>query len=93
MEVPFARSSVNRLSGATSRWSGLIAGLVVLAFLPVSLMSWLRFRRPILSGIVIAAIWPLFRVKELVNLWAMSGPQGSGWVGHFWAYTDSSSAN
>jgi SulP family sulfate permease len=29
---------------------------------------------------VIAAVWPLFRVKELAGLWAMSGPQAVvGW--------------
>ena len=75
----FARSSVNRFSGARSRWSGLIAGLVVLAFLPFAYVL-APLPQAILSGIVIAAIWPLFRVKELMSLWAISGPQGAvGW--------------
>ena len=75
----FARSSVNRFSGARSRWSGLIAGLVVLAFLPFAYVL-APLPQAILSGIVIAAIWPLFRVKELISLWAISGPQGAvGW--------------
>ena len=30
----FARSSINRLSGATSGWSGAVMGLAVLAFMP-----------------------------------------------------------
>ena len=75
----FARSSVNRFSGARSRWSGLIAGLVVLAFLPFAYVL-APLPQAILSGIVIAAIWPLFRVKELMSLWAISGPQAAvGW--------------
>ena len=75
----FARSSVNRFSGARSRWSGLIAGLVVLAFLPFAYVL-APLPHAILSGIVIAAIWPLFRVKELMSLWAISGPQAVvGW--------------
>ena len=75
----FARSSVNRFSGARSRWSGLIAGLVVLAFLPFAYVL-APLPQAILSGIVIAAIWPLFRVKELMSLWAISGPQAVvGW--------------
>jgi len=75
----FARSSVNRFSGARSRWSGLIAGLVVLAFLPFAYVL-APLPQAILSGIVIAAIWPLFRVKELMSLWAISGPQALvGW--------------
>jgi len=75
----FARSSVNRFSGARSRWSGFIAGLVVLAFLPFAYVL-APLPQAILSGIVIAAIWPLFRVKELMSLWAISGPQAVvGW--------------
>lgn len=75
----FARSSVNRFSGARSRWSGFIAGLVVLAFLPFAYVL-APLPQAILSGIVIAAIWPLFRVKELMSLWAISGPQALvGW--------------
>jgi len=75
----FARSSVNRFSGARSRWSGFIAGLVVLAFLPFAYVL-APLPHAILSGIVIAAIWPLFRVNELMSLWAISGPQAVvGW--------------
>jgi len=78
----FARSSVNRFSGARSRWSGLIAGLVVLAFLPFAYVL-APLPQAILSGIVIAAIWPLFRVKELMSLWAISGPQAVVGCGTF----------
>ena len=52
---------------------------MVLAFLPFAYVL-APLPQAILSGIVIAAIWPLFRVKELINLWAISGPQGAvGW--------------
>ena len=75
----FARSSVNRISGATSRWSGLIAGLIVLGFLPFAEVL-APLPQAVLSAIVISAIWPLFRLKELLGLWAISGPQAVvGW--------------
>ncbi len=70
----FSRSSVNRLAGATSRWSGFITGLGVLLFLPFAgVLSALP--RAVLSGIVIAAIWSLFRPRELLSIWRASRPQ------------------
>ncbi|MDG2241118.1 MAG: SulP family inorganic anion transporter [Longimicrobiales bacterium] len=75
----FSRSSVNRLAGATSRWSGLVTGAGVLLFLPfASVLAPLP--RAVLSGIVIASVWPLFRPGELFELWRISRPQAIvGW--------------
>jgi len=75
----FGRSGLNRLAGARSRWSGLVAGVVVLLFLPfASILEILPI--PVLSGIIIAAVWSLFRPKELAALWSMSRPQAVvGW--------------
>jgi SulP family sulfate permease len=75
----FSRSSVARLSGARSRWTGLVSGFVVLLFLPFSgLLALLP--RAILSGVVIAAVWTLFRPRELLGLWSFSKPQALvGW--------------
>ena len=70
----FARSSVNRLAGARSRWSGLVTGLAVLVFLPVAGVL-APLPRAILAGIVIAAVWTFFRGRELVRLWGVSRPQ------------------
>jgi SulP family sulfate permease len=72
----FARTSVNRLAGARTRWSGAVTGIVVLAFLPVaSLLEPLP--RAVLAAIVIAAVWKLIRLGELVRIWKKSRPQAA----------------
>ena len=74
-----SRSSVNRLAGARSRWSGLVTGVVVLLFLPfANVVSPLP--SAVLSGIVIAAVWTLVRPRELASLWAQAPAQALvGW--------------
>ncbi len=75
----FSRSSLNHLAGATSRWSGAITGLVVLAFLPfASVLEALP--TAILAGIVITAVLGLVRVRPLARLWRLSKAQAAvGW--------------
>ena len=75
-----SRTSVNRLAGAKSRWSGLVTGVTVLCFLPIApAMSALP--RAVLSGIVIAAIWKLIKPREVLGLWRVSRPQALiGWT-------------
>jgi SulP family sulfate permease len=69
-----SRTSVNRLAGARSRWSGLVTGVAVLCFLPVApVLSALP--RATLASIVIAALWRLLRPTELLRLWRLSRPQ------------------
>ena len=69
-----SRSSLNRLSGAGSRWSGAITGLAVLVFLPFAgVLSSLP--KAVLAGIVIAAVGGLVRPRLLVNVWALSRTQ------------------
>lgn len=64
----FSRSSLNKLAGAKSRWSGLVTGLVALAFLPFAdLLS--NLPRAVLGAIVIAAVVNLLEFKELAKLW------------------------
>lgn len=71
----FARSSVNYISGAQTRWSGAITGLAVLAFLPVAdLLGSLP--RAVLAAIVISAVAGLVRVPSMVESWRISRPQG-----------------
>lgn len=76
----FSRSSVNRIAGAKTRWSGLVTGVVVLAFLPFTfLLSSLP--KAILAAIVIAAVINLIRVKELWQLRTYSKAQAHiAWI-------------
>ncbi|MCL7971595.1 MAG: SulP family inorganic anion transporter [marine benthic group bacterium] len=70
----FSRSSLNHLAGARSRWSGAITGTAVLLFLPVAgILAPLP--RAVLSGIVIAAVLGLIRMKQMAGLWLLSKPQ------------------
>ena len=74
-----ARTTVNRMAGARSRWSGLVTGVVVLLFLPfTSVLAPLPVA--VLAGIVIAAIYKLVRPGELLALWRASPAQALvGW--------------
>ena len=75
-----SRTSVNRLAGARSRWSGLVTGVAVLAFLPFAPILG-ALPRAVLSGIVIAAIWKLVRPRALLGIWTVSPIQaGVAWV-------------
>jgi len=69
-----SRSSLNRLSGAATRWSGAITGLAVLMFLPFAgVLSALP--KAVLAGIVIAAVGGLVRPRLLLNVWTLSRVQ------------------
>jgi sulfate permease, SulP family len=74
-----SRTSLNRLAGARSRWSGLVTGVAVLAFLPFApILSALP--RAVLAGLVMAAIWRIVRPQELWALWKVSPAQALvGW--------------
>ena len=78
----FSRSSINHLAGATSRWSGAITGLVVLAFLPVAFVL-APLPRAILSAIVISAVASLVKIRPLVRLIPVSPLQGMVGVSTF----------
>lgn len=70
----FGRSTVAKLSGARTRWSGAVAGLLGLAFLP---FAWVLapLPRAVLAAVVIAAVFPLVKVRPLLRLWRQSRPQ------------------
>jgi sulfate permease, SulP family len=70
----FSRSSVNRLAGARSRWSGAITGLTVLAFLPVA-SALAPLPRAVLGAIVVVAVAGLVRLGPPLRLWNHSKPQ------------------
>jgi SulP family sulfate permease len=74
-----ARTTVNRLAGARSRWSGLVTGAAVLVFLPFSAVL-APLPLAVLAGIVIAAVYNLLRPAELLTLWRVSPVQAMvGW--------------
>lgn len=70
----FSRSSINRLAGARSRWAGFITGTIVLLFMPFAgILTSLP--RAVLSGIVIAAVYQLIRVDDIVRMFRVSPGQ------------------
>jgi SulP family sulfate permease len=70
----FSRSAINHLAGATSRWSGAITGLVVLAFLPFTgVLAGLP--KAVLGAIVITAVSNVIRPRQLLGLWRYSHSQ------------------
>lgn len=76
----FSRSSINRLAGGHSRWSGAITGIAVLLFLPVAGIALFALPRAILGTIVIVAVIKLIRVIDLVRLIHYSRAQAIvGW--------------
>ncbi len=67
----FSRSSINRLAGAKTRWSGGITGLVVFAFLPVASVLD-RLPLAVLGAIVVGAVVGLVQPRALLGLWRRS---------------------
>ncbi len=63
----FSRSSVNRLAGAESRWSGGFTGLVVLAFLPFAgVLNPLP--QAVLGAIVVGAVLGLLKPRVMLTM-------------------------
>jgi len=70
----FSRSSVNRMSGASTPLSGLITGLTVLAFLPFAEVLQ-PLPLAVLGTIVIVAVIGLMKFRPLLRIWRVSVPQ------------------
>jgi sulfate permease, SulP family len=76
----FSRSSLNRLAGARTRWSGAVTGLTVLAFLPFA-AALEPLPRAVLGAIVVVAVAGLLRFGAPLRLWSYSKPQFAiAWV-------------
>ncbi len=60
----FSRSALSRLTGAQTRWSGLVTGLAVLAFLPFAQILE-TLPRATLGGVVFAAVVGLIQPRKL----------------------------
>ena len=72
----FSRSSINRVTGAQTRWSGAVTGLLVLGFMPFAgVMSDLP--EAVLGAIVIFAIYHLVRVDEIFRMMKVSRGQAA----------------
>jgi SulP family sulfate permease len=69
----FSRSSLNRLAGARTAWSGAISGLVVLALLPTAFLLE-GVPAAVLGAIVIASAVSLIRVRPVLETWTHSKP-------------------
>ena len=76
----FSRSSVNRMAGARTRWSGGFTGLVVLAFLSfASVLDGLP--QAVLGAIVIGAVVGLVKPLALISMWRGSKVEaGLAWI-------------
>ena len=61
----FSRSSLNKLSGAQSKWSGLVTGIVVCVCLPFANVLD-RLPEATLGAVVVAAVLGLIRPKKLL---------------------------
>jgi SulP family sulfate permease len=64
----FSRTALAKLAGATTRWSGVIVGLLMLAAIPL-----LRFMAPLpvatLGAVVVTAVLPLLNLAPLLEFW------------------------
>lgn len=76
----FSRTSLNHLAGARSKWSGFIAGAMVLLFLPFSSVL-APLPKATLAAVVISAVLKLFKIAPLLELWRLSRLQALiGWT-------------
>ncbi len=77
----FSRSSINRLAGGRTRWSGAITGLTVFAFLPFASVIE-QLPTAILGAIVIAGVYKLIRLVTIARIVPLLTPPGDGGMGH-----------
>ena len=76
----FGRSSVNRFAGATTRLSGAVTGLLMIAFLPFAgVLDGLP--EAVLGAIIVGAVFKLVKPRKLLRLWTRSPWQaGLAWL-------------
>lgn len=78
----FSRTALNRLAGATSRWSGAVTGLTVLLLLPLApVLSHLP--RAALAGLIVAPTLSLIDAGAVARYWRWSPVQAGVAVGTF----------
>ena len=67
----FSASSANAAAGATSRWAGVVALVVIALALAVALPALHLLPRPVLAVAVISALWHALNPRPLLDLWRM----------------------
>ena len=65
----FSATSANAAAGATSRWAGVVALVVIAAALALALPTLHLLPRPVLAVAVINALWHLLNPRPLLRLW------------------------
>ncbi|MBI4694970.1 MAG: SulP family inorganic anion transporter [Gammaproteobacteria bacterium] len=76
----FTRTSLNRLAGGRTRWSGAITGVAVLAFLPFAGVL-ADLPRAVLAAILIVSAQPLVALGALWRMVSVSRAQAAvGWL-------------
>lgn len=76
----FSRTSVTRLAGGKTRWSGAVAGLVTLAFLPFAGVL-ASLPQAVVGAVVVVSVTRMLDLGSLVRLGRYSLPQaGIGWL-------------
>ncbi len=78
----FARSSLNRMAGATSPWAGAITGGFVLVALPFTPLLE-ELPRAVLGAIVVGAVFKLAKLGELYHLVTQNRLQAFVGIGTF----------
>ena len=64
----FSRSSLNRMTGGETRWSGIFVGVLVLMFLPAASVLE-NLPRAALAATVIVAVYKLIDVRGMFRTW------------------------
>ena len=72
----FSRTSVNKFAGATSAWSGLITGCIVLCMLGLTPML-ASLPVAALGAIIVLAVLRLIKLKEMIEVWSMNRIHGA----------------
>lgn len=69
----FSRSSLNRMAGGWSRWSGAVTGVVVLGAMVVAGV-FEPLPKAVLGAIILCSVIPLIRVDKIWAIWRPSKP-------------------
>lgn len=71
----FSRSALSRMAGATTRWTGAVAGAIVLVALPLTPLAE-PLPRAVLASIVLTSVIKLVDLAAMLKLLRVSAPQG-----------------
>ena len=71
----FSRTSIAKISGGRTPWTGAVVGILVLAFLPFAGVLG-ELPKAALAAIIVAAVSTLIRPQDLWHIWRVTPPQG-----------------